>query len=171
MNRILEIIDAVNTKIGEWISIIIIIMTFIIMFEVCARYFFASPTIWATEVVTIIYGFYIILGGAYTYLKGQHVNIDFLWCRFSRRTQAMVGLFTNLFALLFLAVMVISGWEKALQSYAINEVQYTPLGSPVWPTKFCLVLGAALFLLQLAAHMLSDIQYLMNGKEEGRRTS
>ena len=82
-NSLLRIIDRTNEWVGRIISWWMMPMLFIMTFEVFMRYILQSPTEWGTELVTFLFAGYILLGGGYTLLFKDHVNINVIYNRFS----------------------------------------------------------------------------------------
>src|SRR3546814_19006289 len=76
-------------------------MLAVMIWEIVLRYFFNSPSLWAYDISLFIYGGYIALGGAYTYLAGGNVNVDIIWGPLSPRGRAVLELMPTGFAFLF----------------------------------------------------------------------
>lgn len=69
---------------GRVLSLFVVVMVGIILWEVVMRYFFNSPTNWAMESATMIFGVYMMGGGVYSLLKGGHVKMDILYDRWTQ---------------------------------------------------------------------------------------
>jgi TRAP-type C4-dicarboxylate transport system permease small subunit len=78
MNRFIKTVEQISEWSGKGISLLIIPLTGVILYEILLRYLFGAPTIWAHEVAQMIYGAYVILLGAYAMRKGIHVNVELL---------------------------------------------------------------------------------------------
>ena len=57
------------------------------MYEVIARYLFTAPTVWAYDISRMVYGAMFVLGAGYALSKGVHIRSDFLYRKWSVRTQ------------------------------------------------------------------------------------
>ena len=75
-----------------------------ITYEVVARYFFRSPTIWVFESSIMANGSAFMLGCAYALYKGAHVRTDIFWENYSERTKGVIDLISYL--VLFFPVMI-----------------------------------------------------------------
>ena len=64
-----ELIDRLASYIGRATAWLIIPMTIAVTWEVVARHFFRAPTIWAFDVVYMMYGTHFMLGTAYTLMR------------------------------------------------------------------------------------------------------
>jgi TRAP-type mannitol/chloroaromatic compound transport system permease small subunit len=88
MNRFIKTVEQISEWSGKGISLLVIPLTGVILYEILLRYLFGAPTIWAHEVAQMIYGAYVILLGAYAMRKGIHVNVELLYGKFCPRTMA-----------------------------------------------------------------------------------
>ena len=61
---------------GRIASLLALVMMLVLVQETVSRYAFGSPTIWSTEMVTFLYGGYIMLGAAYLLRQNAHVRCD-----------------------------------------------------------------------------------------------
>ena len=132
LEKISSMIDAFNRKEGEWSALLILPLTFIVIYEVILRYVFDAPTIWGFEATTFIYGVHFMLGLAYTDVNDGHVRVDIFTSRASRRTQAVIVIIANL--VIFLPVftcMTIWAWKYAITSTLQGELNSTSW-APAW---------------------------------------
>ena len=81
LTALLNFVDWLNERVGRIVSIWMIPLICLMTFEVFMRYVFFSPTEWGTELVSYIFAAYILLGGGYTLLYKDHVNINVLYNR------------------------------------------------------------------------------------------
>lgn len=148
MKKVFKAIDAISEWSGQIVSFVIYAGILMLVFEVVARYFFNSPTVWAHGYSQRLFGSYFILVGAYTLLKDAHVRVDIIYQRFSLRVRALLDIFNYALLIIWTAVLVKEGISYFQYSYRIREVDEMALAHPVYPVKFLLVVGVALILLQ-----------------------
>jgi TRAP-type mannitol/chloroaromatic compound transport system permease small subunit len=165
LNTLLNTIDRLSEWTGKLVSFFIFLLALIVGYEVVARYVFKSPSIWVHEVSAMIFGTFIIIGGAYTALKGGHVNMDLVQKSLSPRIRLVLDLLTFFVALAFLGAIIWKGGIAAWKSVKILEHASTQWGPPLYPIRVMLPLGAALLLLQLFAKFFRDLRALINRKE------
>ncbi|MDH4264799.1 MAG: TRAP transporter small permease subunit [Deltaproteobacteria bacterium] len=165
MKRFCRGIDRINEQTGKLISLFIIILVAVILYEICARYLFNRPTIWAQEISQMIYGAYVILLGGYVLQRGGHVNVEILYGRFRPRTKAIIDLFTWLLFFFFCGLILVKGWDMAWDSFKVRETEPTSFAPPVYPIKMMIPLGALLLLLQGLAKFLRTLALAISGKE------
>lgn len=166
MKHILAGIDWISEWSGRLISVLIVVIMVILLYEVAMRFLFNAPTIWAHELSLHLFGFFSILAGAYVHLHHQHVKVDIIYARFSRRTQATIDCCTYLLFFLFVGVMLRYGWMIGMRSFELRQiVSPSPWGSPLWPVRMAVPVAAFLLLLQGLAHFIRVLKFAVTGKE------
>ena len=149
--RFWRVIGTINERTGKVLSALIILMTFILTYEVLARYAFDSPTKWAHEITCSIFGAYSVLGGAYALLLNQHIRSDVIYARFSERGKAICDLIAFPILSMLLILIFIQGFNMALSSTLARETTVSMFHSPIYPVKICIPLAALLMLFQTLA--------------------
>jgi TRAP-type mannitol/chloroaromatic compound transport system permease small subunit len=168
LGRTVTSIERINRLIGKGVSYLIIVLALAIGYDVVLRYLFNRPTVWAQEFSTMLFGTFIILGGAYTQLTGGHVNMDVLYGALSKRKKAILDVVTFfLLTVPFLGVLIWKGGDSAWRSLARLEHDSTQWGPPLYPFRIMLPLGAFLFFLQTVTKLISDIRTIASRDEEG----
>ena len=165
MSRVLHYIDLVSEWIGKASAFLVLALSFVIGYEVVARYLFNRPTIWAHELSAMVFGAYIILGGAYLLSAGRHVNMDLIYGFLSPRKKALIDIITFWFFALFCVALVWKGGDTAWYSLSIREQARTMWSPPLYPIRLILPIGAFLLLLQGVAKFIRDTITLAKGGE------
>jgi len=165
IGKVLRFLDAFHDRTGKWVSYLILAFAVVVGFEVVARYVFNRPTLWAHELSAMIFGTYIVLGGAYTGAKGIHVNMDVVYNAQPRRVRALLDVLTFFVALAFVGVLLWKGGASAWKSVRVFEHASTQWGPPLYPFKLMLPLGALLLLVQLVTKFVRDVAILIRGEE------
>lgn len=164
----LRFVDSLSEWTGKAVSLLIFALAMVVGYEVVMRYVFYRPTIWVHEMSAMLFGTFIIIGGAYTLRDNGHVNMDVIYGRFSQKRRALLDLFTFvILALPFLGVMLWQGWATAWKSLITLERDSTQWGPPIYPFRLMLPLGAFLILLQALAKFVRDLIIVIKGEKEG----
>jgi TRAP-type mannitol/chloroaromatic compound transport system permease small subunit len=166
LEKISTMIDTFSRKEGEWSALLILPLTFIVIYEVIMRYVFDAPTIWGFEATTFIYGIHFMLGLAYTLVTDGHVKVDIFTARAKRRTQAVIVIITNL--VIFLPVftcMTIWAWKYAITSTLQHELNSTSWAPPIWPIKLIMAVAFSFLLIQGISTVLKAIHSLSSAKK------
>jgi len=165
MQRLLLGIDRLSTIVGQLFAWTIIILTFVVVYEIVARYAFRAPTTWAYDVSYMLYGTLFMMAGAYTLSRNGHVRGDFLYRNFRPALQAKFDLV--LYLLFFFPAIIafmISGWTYAMQSYAQHErSMFSPTGPVIWPFKFLIPIVGFLLLLQGLVEVVRCVRCIREG--------
>ncbi|SDL36125.1 TRAP-type mannitol/chloroaromatic compound transport system, small permease component [Franzmannia pantelleriensis] len=164
--RVIFFIDHISTWMGKVFAWSILILTFVVSYEVFMRYVMGAPTTWAYDTSYMLYGTLFMMAGAYALAHNAHVRADVVSRYFPVRVQAgmdlalyLVFFYPGILALLFY------GWDFFALSYRQNEhSSYTPGGPPVYPYKFVIPACSALLALQGLAEVSRCVLCLKHGK-------
>lgn len=150
MQDYLLLIDKLSTWVGKTFSWSILILTFVTVYDVTARYVFNAPTGWAYDTEYIMYGTLFIMAGAYAVSQNAHVRGDFVSRRLPVRVQATIELV--LYLLFFfpgMLALLYSGYDFFHMSYLADEhSSSSPTGPPIWPFKGLIPVAAFFLILQ-----------------------
>jgi len=157
------VVKYIDLIIGDWSGKIfrwlIIPMTGGLMYEVFARYLFNAPTIWAYDLTYFLYGTHFMFGATYALRTGGHIRTDFLYEKWSIRTQGTVDA-ACYFILFFpgLFFFLLAGLDEALLSISILEKSdASPWRPPIYPLKCVIPLAVLLLLLQGISESLKSV--------------
>jgi len=150
-------VDFANDWAGRGVAVLFTPLVLILMIEVVLRYFFNSPTIWAWDVDIQLAALIIVLGGGYTLLKGAHVHVDIVVQRLSPRVRAILGLLSSPVFLFALGVLLWHAIREAGGSVLAGERTGSLLNPPIYPLKIVICVGIFLFLLQVIAKFIRDL--------------
>jgi len=150
MQQYLLLIDRLSTRVGKTFSWCVLILTFVTVYDVTARYVFNSPTGWAYDTEYILYGTLFMMAGAYAVSQNAHVRGDFVSRMLPVRVQA--GIELVLYFLFFfpgVTALLYSGYDFFHMSYLADEHSASsPTGPPIWPFKGVIPLAAFFLILQ-----------------------
>jgi TRAP-type mannitol/chloroaromatic compound transport system permease small subunit len=159
-------IDVLSKSIGHAFSWCVLILTASTCYEVFMRYVLNSPTVWAFDMSYMMYGALFMMSGAYAVSRNSHVRGDFLYRKWSNRTQAKVDL--TLYALFYfpaIFAMVFTGGQYAWQSASILESSVnSPAGVPVWPLKTVIFVAGITLLIAGAAEVMRCVVCIRTGE-------
>ena len=92
MQKLLLLIDSASTLLGKIAAWAVVVLTFLISWEVFSRYALNNPHAWVLDAQIMLYGALFMLAGAYTLAKNGHVRGDVLYGFLRPRTQATLDL-------------------------------------------------------------------------------
>lgn len=156
---VIRIVDRFTTWTGHLFVLFIIPLVFANVYEVFARYFLKSPTIWALDVTTMSYAALFMLGSALALLKGAHVRTDMLWEGFSDRTKGMIDSIAFIvFFLPTMAVLFYISIDDFFYSVSIDERSSSGAWTPIlWPLRGVIPLTAFMLALQGISELMKSL--------------
>lgn len=136
-----------------------------IVYNVIARYVFAAPTFWAYDVSYMLYGSAFMLGTAFALMRGAHVRTDFLYNRWSERTQGIVD--STLYIVLFFPAMWLffeAGYNYAERSWGMEERSFLSPWQPIiYPFKTVIPVAIVLIMIQGISELLKSLYAATKG--------
>lgn len=113
------------------------------------------------EVQWYLFSLIFLLGAAYVLKRGEHVRVDILYGRLSRRGKAWIDLLGTLLLLLPLcAVIVIYSLPSVINSWKIKEGSSDPGGLDRYPLKAMLIVAFMLLALQGISEVIKQMAIL-----------
>ena len=102
-----------------------------------------------------------MLGAGYVFLHDQHVRIDVVSNRLSRRTQVWIDVVGIVVFLLPLCVFVVwTSLPSVMAAWTSNEVSASPGGLIRWPLYVLVPIGFSLLALQSLSELFKRLGYL-----------
>ena len=163
-----KLIDALNEKIGHAVSWALLAAVLICSGNSLVRYAVnMSSNAWL-EIQWYLFSAIFLLATSYTLRRNEHVRIDVIAGRFSKRTQVWIDLFGFLLFLLPMTLIILYyAVPYSLESFQSQELSSNAGGLIVWPAKALIPLGFFLLSLQGISEFIKRVGYLM-GKVEAR---
>lgn len=163
-----KLIDALNEKIGHAVSWALLAAVLICSGNALIRYAFnMSSNAWL-EIQWYLFSAIFLLATSYTLRRNEHVRIDVVAGRFSKRTQVWIDLFGFLLFLLPMTLIILYyALPYAFISFQNQELSSNAGGLIVWPAKMLIPLGFFLLTLQGISEFIKRVGYLM-GKVDAR---
>lgn len=151
-----SILRWVITKLGVLGAFMFLGVAVIITLEVIMRFIFHKPTMWVTEIsslLTIIASFLLF---AYTLQEKGHTKVDFITAMVSKKSAFFLELFTSLLGLVYCGVLSWYGVKMVQSSLVMEEVTQT-LQIPLWIPQLFVPIGGGLMFLQLLKFLKQDL--------------
>ena len=165
LRTITQRIDAISEFVGMTVRWLAVVMMLALLYEVVARYGFSTPTIWAHELCTLLWGFYIMLGGCYVLRHDAHVNLDLIYRRLSFRKQSIIDATT--YSLFFVYGVAILWYAVPWAWESLMRLEHLPTrwAPPIWPLKMMVPIAVFLLLLQGMARYTRSLYAAITGRE------
>ena len=141
-------IDMISGKIGDGLSILIIVIMFFTTIEVVSRYVFNNPTIWVWPLSRQIFGVYILFAGIYAMSKDAHIKIEVIYNMFPKNVKRIAKIVGLLSFICFMGVLVWQGAWMGQNSLSSGETAHGAFRIPLYPLKMLIPVAAVLFFIE-----------------------
>jgi len=155
-------IDRFNEQMGRGLYWLALVMVGVGAFNALARYLGRyvglglSSNMWI-ELQWYLFSLLFLLGAAYTLKYDDHVRVDVLYSRLSRRGQAWINVLgTALFLVPFCVLVLWHSIPFAYTSWSILEASPDPGGLPRYPIKTVIPIAFVLVLAQGGSLMIKE---------------
>lgn len=159
--KISGLIDSLNRFVGRWVIWLVLGSTAISALNAVVRKAFNYSSNAFLEVQWYLFAASFMLAAGYTLLNNEHVRIDVVVGRFSKRVQTWIDIFGFTVFLLPLCLTVLYlGVPFFLQGYRSNEVSSNAGGLTLWPVYALMPAGFFLLMLQGISELIKRIAFL-----------
>jgi TRAP-type mannitol/chloroaromatic compound transport system permease small subunit len=162
-----RLIDTITENIGKAVGWLILIAVLVSAGNAIIRKMFnMSSNAWL-EAQWYLFGGAFMLAAAYTLSQNEHIRIDVVYGKFSRRVQHWIDLLGHcLFLMPFVLLMVYFLVPYVLMSYRSGEGSSSAGGLIVWPAKAILLAGFVLLAAQGVSEIIKKIAIMRGDMED-----
>ena len=155
-------VDWLNAQIGKYVIWLILASTVISGVNAVVRKVFNMSSNAFLEIQWYLFAGAFLLAAGYTLLQGEHVKIDVVSSRFSKRTQIWLDVigFTLFLTPLCLTILYYA-IPFFLRGFHSGEMSSNAGGLIRWPVYAMIPLGFGLLLLQGLSELIKRIAFLM----------
>ncbi len=150
-------VGAVSTACGVIAAAMILASVIITCQMIFVRFVLGRSTIWQTEAVIYLMISATLIGLPYVQRLRGHVNVDLVPMLLPRALRKALALLTLGLTLAIVGVMALYGYELFAVALDRGWRSDTVWGVPLWIPYLAMPVGFGLFLLQLAADLLSVV--------------
>lgn len=154
-------IDRLNAFVGKYSIWLIFAATFISAANAIVRKAFDTSSNAFLEVQWYLFAWSFLIAAGYTLLHREHVRIDVLNSRLSKKAQVWIDIIGFAFFLtpLCITILVLSTPEL-IQKYQSGEMSGNPGGLIRWPVWAAIPVGITLLMLQGWSELIKRIAFL-----------
>lgn len=154
-------IDAFSAWIGRHLGWLVLVVVLISAGNALVRKLAGTSSNAFLEIQWYLFAAIFLLAAGYTLLRGEHVKIDVVLGRFSKRTQIKVEIFGLLcFLLPFVIYTVSLSMPEVLKAWRSGEMSENAGGLVRWPVFALLPTGMALLGLQAVSEIIKRVAFL-----------
>ncbi len=165
MNFLLSLsglIDGLNQRVGRTVQWLILFMVLISSGNAMVRYIFNNSSNAWLEVQWYLFAAVFLLCAGYTLQRNEHIRIDVIAGRLSRKTQLWIDIVGTVAFLFPMALLIMTlSWPMFMKSFIHTEMSSDAGGLLRWPVKLLIPAGFFLLLLQGASELIKKIAILI----------
>ncbi|PKR89251.1 C4-dicarboxylate ABC transporter [Pleomorphomonas diazotrophica] len=159
--RICAAIDALNVGVNYFARWLVLAAILLSAGNAIVRKLFNYSANSLLEGQWYLFSAVFLLCAGYTLLRGEHVRIDIVASRLSRRSQVVVDILGTLFFLLpFTVAAIWLSWPQVVSKVLSGEVSSSAGGLPLWPAWVLIPVGFSLLGLQGVSEIIKRIAFL-----------
>ena len=162
MDSMLKITGKIIDVLGNFCSLLMILMIINVFYDVIMRYFFNDVSIGMQELEWHLFAAMFMFGIAYTLKEDAHVRVDVFYDAMSAKKQALVNIFGSLiFALPITLVILYYSWGYTFDAYQMGEGSGDPGGLPHrWIVRSVIPLSSIFLILAIFHVLLTQVKTL-----------
>lgn len=154
-------VDWLNTQIGKYVIWLIMASTVISGLNAAVRKIFNTSSNAYLEVQWYLFAASFLIAAGYTLLNNEHVRIDVISSRLSKRGQIWIDIIGfTCFLTPFCAAILYYGIPFFYKGYVSGEMSGNAGGLIRWPVYAMIPLGFTLLLLQCWSELIKRIAFL-----------
>ena len=156
-----RMIDRISEFIGRWVAWLVLAAAFVSAVNASVRKAFNFSSNAFLEIQWYLFAAVFLLAAGYTLMRQEHVRIDVVSGRFSKRTQIwidIVGLCC--FLIPFVVIIIKLAMPLVITAFVTSEMSSNAGGLIRWPVFVMLPLGLALLGLQGVSELIKRIAFL-----------
>ena len=156
-----RLIDRLSELLGRWVAWLVLAAVLISAGNAAIRKAFNTSSNAYLEIQWYLFAAVFLLAAGYTMLRQEHVRIDVISGRFSKRTQIWIDII-GICAFLFPFVVVVIGLSMplVLKAYHSGEMSSNAGGLIRWPVFALLPIDFSLLGLQGLSELIKRIAFL-----------
>lgn len=156
-----RLIDSLNTFIGRWVSWLVLAAVLISAVNAAMRKAFSLTSNGFLEIQWYLFAAVFLLAAGYTLLRQEHVKIDVLLHRCSRRTQVKIEIACFIIFLApFVITVLVLVWPLVSKAFISGEMSSSAGGLIRWPVFALVPVGFALLGLQGLSELVKRLGFL-----------
>ena len=162
-----RLIDAISLGLGKLIGWLILAATVISAVNAVLRKVFSIGSNSALEIQWYLLAGVFMLGVGYVMLKNDHVRIDFISSRFSKRTNAIIdSIGLVVFTIPLAWIMIDLAWPYFMRAYESGEMSQNAGGLIRWPVIALIPVGFGVMLMQSLSELIKRIGFLTGHRDQ-----
>jgi TRAP-type mannitol/chloroaromatic compound transport system permease small subunit len=159
--KLSRLIDGMTERVGKAATWLVLLVVLISAGNALMRYTINYSSNSLLEIQWYLFGMIFLCCAGYTLLRNEHVRIDLVSAKFSKRGQTWIDIFGIIFFLMPMAfaIMILS-WPVFIHALQSSEMSNSSGGLIVWPARLMIPAGFLLLILQGCSELIKRIGFL-----------
>jgi TRAP-type mannitol/chloroaromatic compound transport system permease small subunit len=156
-----RIIDSTTERIGRTIYWLVLAAVLISAANAVVRKTLNVSSNAFLEIQWYLFSAIFLFCAGYTLLRNEHVRIDVISHRLSKRAQTWIDIIGTLFFLLPMAILIMYlSWPVFVEAWQRNEISTNAGGLIIWPARLMVPVGFLLLIVQASSELIKRIAFL-----------
>lgn len=134
-------------------AVALVLVILLVTLNVCLRYLFKEPLIFADEYSAYSFLFMSFLAMGYAMRKEAHIRVEIIFKRLSERSLAILEIVISLLGLFFVGLLIWFCSDFAIMLVDTNRRSGTAVNTPLWVPAIFMVLGLCILGLEIVARL------------------
>ncbi|WP_319243102.1 TRAP transporter small permease subunit [uncultured Propionivibrio sp.] len=154
-------IDALTERVGKSAIWLVLVVVLVSTGNAVLRYTLNYSSNAFLEIQWYLFGAIFLACSGYTLMRNEHVRIDLVASKLSKRGQTWIDIFGILFFLMPMAfTILILSWPVFMHAFVGNEMSNSPGGLIMWPVRLMIPVGFVLLIAQGISELIKRIGFL-----------
>lgn len=159
--KLSSLIDRLTELVGRTVIWLVLVVTLIGAGNAVMRYTVDYSSNAFLEIQWYLFSAIFLFCAGYTLKNNEHVRIDLIAGRLSRRGQTWIDIFGLVFFLMPMAVAIMyMSWPIFVLAFETNEQSSNAGGLTVWPVRLMVPVGFFLLVVQGVSELIKRIGFL-----------
>lgn len=159
--KLSRLIDGLNEWVGRHVAWLVLAAVVISAVNAIVRKAFNMSSNAFLEIQWYLFAGVFLLASGYTMLRQEHVRIDVVLQRFSKRNQVKIEIFGILaFLMPFVVSVIVLVWPLVIRAYETGEMSSNAGGLIRWPVFALVPMGFTLLGLQGLSELIKRVAFL-----------
>jgi TRAP-type mannitol/chloroaromatic compound transport system permease small subunit len=156
-----RLIDRINERIGHVFYWLVLATVLISAANAVVRKTLNVSSNAFLEIQWYLFSAIFLFCAGYTLLRNEHVRIDVISHRLSKRAQTWIDIIGTVFFLFPMAILIMwLAWPVFVDAYERHEISTNAGGLIIWPARLLIPLGFLLLIVQGISELIKRIAFL-----------
>ncbi len=156
-----KLIDRLNERVGHTFYWLVLAAVLISAANAVVRKTLNVSSNAFLEIQWYLFSAIFLFLAGYTLLRNDHVRIDVITHRLSKRAQTWIDIIGTVFFLFPMAILLMwLSWPVFIETYVRHEISTNAGGLIIWPARLLVPVGFFLLILQGISELIKRIAFL-----------